>query len=60
MNYWPYTLIFILSGLIITRGLGMLIYNLISNEPRSLGLNNYERWLYGASVSYLITYLIYI
>ena len=60
MNYWPYTFIFILSCLVIIRGVGMLIYNLISNEPRSLGLNNYERWLYGLTLSYLITYLIYV
>ncbi len=60
MNYWPYTLIFIFSCLTMVRMLVMLITNILSNEPRSLALTDYERLLYGLTLSYLITYLIYI
>ena len=42
------------------RMLVMLITNILSNEPRSLALTDYERLLYGLTLSYLITYLIYI
>jgi hypothetical protein len=60
MNYWPYTLIFIFSCLTIVRLGVMLVSTILSNEPKSLGLNNYERVLYGLSLSYMLTYLIYI
>ena len=60
MSTWYYTLIFILSILMTINLVGRFIFNLISVLPERIELTEKDKLIYGFSVSYLITYLIYI
>jgi|TARA_Y100000310_G_scaffold342951_1_gene448405 uncharacterized membrane protein len=60
MSTWYYTLIFILSILITLNLGGRFIFNLISLLPEKMELSEKEKLIYGFSISYLITYLIYL
>ncbi len=60
MNTWYYTLVFIFSLLTTSNLVYRFIVNLISDIPNRLVLGYDEKLLYGISLSYLITYLIYI
>ena len=59
MNTWYYTLVFIFSLLTTSNLVYRFIVNLISDIPNRLVLEYNEKLLYGISLSYLITYLIY-
>ena len=60
MSTWYYTLIFILSILMTINLVGRFIFNLISVLPERIELTEKDKLIYGFSISYLITYLIYI
>ena len=60
MSTWYYTLVFILSILMTINLVGRFIFNLISVLPERIELTEKEKLIYGFSISYLITYLIYI
>ena len=58
MGGWYYTLIFVFTILVIGRALVKFSFTLFSTNRFELVDN--ERILYAISMSYLITYLIYI
>jgi|ETNvirnome_2_130_1030620.scaffolds.fasta_scaffold131313_2 uncharacterized membrane protein len=60
MSTWYYTLVFILSILTVLNLVGRFIFTLISVLPERIELSEKEKLIYGFSISYLITYLIYI
>ena len=60
MGGWYYTLVFVFSTLVIGRALVKFIFTLVSSESNRFVLVDNERIVYGISMSYLITYLIYI
>lgn len=60
MGGWYYTLIFVFSTLVICSGLVKFIFTLLSNTSNRFELVNNERVFYGITMSYIITYLIYI
>ena len=59
MGGWYYTLMFVFSILIIVSLLVKFIFNIISDNPNRVELVNNEKILYGITMSYIITYLIY-
>ena len=60
MDGWYYTLIFVFSILAIGSVLVKFIFTLFSNTSNRFELVTNEKILYGISMSYIITYLIYI
>ena len=60
MNTWYYTLIFVFSIITTVSLLYGFAMGLFSITPTKMELNYKEKLLYGLSISYLITYLIYI
>jgi uncharacterized membrane protein len=60
MSTWYYTLVFILSILTVLNLVGRFIFTLISVLPERIELSEKEKLIYGFSISYLITYLIYL
>ena len=60
MNTWYYTLIFIFSCITVGKLLITFVMSLISPTPARLEMTEKEKILYGATISYLLTYLIYI
>jgi len=60
MGGWYYTLIFVFTTLVIGRALVKFSFTLFSTTSNRFELVDNERILYGISMSYLITYLIYI
>ena len=60
MGGWYYTLIFVFSTLVIGAGLVKFIFTLFSNTSNRFELVTNEKIFYGISMSYIITYLIYI
>jgi|TARA_R110000744_G_scaffold9619_1_gene30553 hypothetical protein len=59
MDGWYYTLIFVFSTLVILSVLVQFIFNIISDTPNKLDLAVNEKMVYGISMAYIITYLIY-
>jgi len=59
MDGWYYTLIFVFSTLVILSVLVQFIFNIISDTPNKLDLAVNEKIVYGISMAYIITYLIY-
>jgi len=57
---WYYTLMFVFSILVTASLLVKFIFNLISDTPNRVELVEYEKILYGITMSYIVTYLIYI
>jgi hypothetical protein len=60
MGGWYYTLIFVFTILVIGRALVKFSFTLFSTTSNRFELVDNERILYAISMSYLITYLIYI
>jgi len=59
MAGWYYTLIFVFSALVILSVLIKFIFNILSDTPNKLDLVVNEKIVYGISMAYIITYLIY-
>jgi len=59
MTGWYYTLIFVFSALVILSVLIKFIFNILSATPNKLDLVVNEKIVYGISMAYIITYLIY-
>jgi hypothetical protein len=57
---WYYTLAFVFSILVTASLLVKFIFNLISDTPNRVELVEYEKILYAVTMSYIVTYLIYI
>ena len=57
---WYYTLTFVFSILVIVSLLVKFIFNLMSDTPNRIELGDNEKILYGITMSYIVTYLIYI
>ena len=60
MGGWYYTLAFVFSILVTASLLVKFIFNLISDTPNRVELVEYEKILYAVTMSYIVTYLIYI
>ena len=59
MDGWYYTLIFVFTTLVVLSVVVKFIFNIISDTPNKLDLVVNEKIIYGISMAYLITYLIY-
>jgi len=60
MNGWYYTLIFIFSLISITRLIVNLILHVLASQPTKLTIHVNEKILHGATISFALTYLIYL
>ena len=59
MDGWYYILIFVFTTLVVLSVVVKFIFNIISDTPNKLDLVVNEKIIYGISMAYLITYLIY-
>ena len=60
MNTWYYTLVFIFSVITTISLLSSFVIKLFAVMTNKIELNYKEKIVYAVSISYLITYLIYI
>ena len=60
MDGWYYTLIFIFSLISITRLVVNLVLHILASEPTKLTISVNEKILHGTTISFALTYLIYL